>query len=153
MSDYGSDLQIAELEQGLEIASSLSGWSGTSGGEIHYFVSSLFGLTCVAELASSAGVADAVALDVSDRGVDEPHSADVLFKKPKDLTLTWKMVESWRKQLPTKRANDQGVPAPCPVTSDALQLGLFDDSATSDTSEETEIGVPRGHWLMSALRR
>lgn len=110
-------------------------------------------LTSSTELASSAGVADVVALDVSDRGVDEPHSADVLFKKPKDLALTWKMVESWRNQLPTKGTGSGNVPTPYPITSDdALHLDLFDDSATSDTSEETEVGE-RGHWLMSALRR
>lgn len=102
-------------------------------------------------MASSAGAADAVALDVSDRGVDVPHSADVFFKKSKDLSLTWKMVESWRKQLPTKGTRDEIVPAP--ITSNALHPDLFDNSATSDTSDETEVGVPRGHWLMSALRR
>lgn len=113
----------------------------------------LIELTSSTDLASSAGVADVVALDVSDRGVDEPHSADVLYKKPKDLTFTWNMVESWRKQLPTKGTSSRNVPAPCPITSDdALHLDLFDDSAASDTSEETEVGE-RGHWLMSALRR
>jgi hypothetical protein len=115
-------------------------------------MSSLVELASLAELASSAGAADAVALDVSDRGVDAPHSADALFRKPKDPVLTWKMVESWRMQLPNK-GTSSGVPAPCPITADALHLDLFDDSATSDTSDETEVGEPRGHWLMSALRR
>ncbi|OJA18714.1 hypothetical protein AZE42_01261 [Rhizopogon vesiculosus] len=132
LSDYGSALLMTAPEKELEIASSLSSWSGKSD-----------------ELASSAGAADAVALDVSDRGVDEPHGADVLFRKPKDLVLTWKMVESWRKHLPTKGTSTGSVTVPCPITADALYPDLFDNSATSDTSDETEVGVPRGHWLMT----
>jgi len=108
-------------------------------------------LTSSAELASSAGAADAVALDVSDKGVDEPHGPDNLFRKSKDAALTWEMVESWRKQLPTKDVQESVAP-PGPVPSVTLLPDLFDDSATSDTSDET-VGVPHGHWLMSALRR
>lgn len=130
-SDNESKLPIAESQKELEIAPSLSSWSGTSD-----------------EPASSAGVADVVALDVSDRGVDEPHGPDVLFKKSRDPALTWEMIESWRKKLPPKRTEN---PSPTFATSVTLLPDFLDDSATSDTSDET-VGVPCGHWLMSARR-
>ncbi|KAG1750016.1 uncharacterized protein EDB91DRAFT_1110942 [Suillus paluster] len=134
LSDHGSEL-FAESEKELEIVPSISSWSGKSD-----------------EMASSAGAAGAAPLDVSDRGVDEPHSPDVFFRKSKDPALTWEMIESWRKQLPSKGADGESFPSPAPVSSVALLPDFFDDSATSDTSDET-VGVPRGHWLMSASRR
>ncbi|KAG2154873.1 hypothetical protein DEU56DRAFT_386221 [Suillus clintonianus] len=133
--DRCSGLPIAEPEKELEIAPSLSSWSGKSD-----------------EVASSAGAANAVALDVSDRGVDEPYGPDVLFKKSKDPALTLEMIESWRKKLPTNRIENKSFPSPTFASSVALLPDLFDDSAASDTSDET-VGVPRGHWLMSASRR
>ncbi|KAG0708886.1 hypothetical protein DFH29DRAFT_346643 [Suillus ampliporus] len=133
-SDHGYEL-IAEPEKQPEIAPSLSSWSGKSD-----------------EMASSAGAAGAAPLDVSDRGVDEPHSPDVLFRTSKDPALTWEMIESWRKKLPSKAIDDESFPPPALVPSVALLADLFDDSATSDTSDET-VGMPRGHWLMSASRR
>jgi len=133
-SDDESELSIAEPKKELEIASSLSSWSGTSD-----------------EPASSAGVAGAVALDVSDRGVDEPYGPDVLFKKPKDPALVWQMVESWRKELPAKRAENETFPSPTFATPVTLFPDFLDDSTTSDASDET-VGVPCGHWLMSARR-
>ncbi|KAG1757544.1 hypothetical protein EDB19DRAFT_2033667 [Suillus lakei] len=102
-SDDGSGLPVAEPEKELEIAPSLSSWSGTSD-----------------EMASSAGAAGAVALDVSDRGVDEPHGPDVLFKKSKDPALTWEMIESWRKKLPAKRTENESFPSPIFASSVAL---------------------------------
>lgn len=133
-SDDESEPSIAKPKKELEIAPSLSGWSGTSD-----------------EPASSAGAAGAVALDVSDRGVDDPYGPDVLFKKSKDPALTWEMIESWRKKLPAKRTENESFPSPTFATSVTLLPDFLDDSATSDTSDQT-VGVPCGHWLMSARR-
>lgn len=133
-SDDESELEIAGPKKELEITPSLSGWSGASD-----------------EPASSAGAAGAAALDVSDRGVDEPHGPDVLFKKSKDPALTWEMIELWRKELPAKRTENESFPPPTFATSVALLPDFLDDSATSDTSDGT-VGVPCGHWLMSARR-
>ncbi|KAG2120911.1 uncharacterized protein F5147DRAFT_12930 [Suillus discolor] len=134
LSDDESELPIAKPEKVPEIAPSLSNWSGTSD-----------------EPASSAGAAGAVALDVSDRGVDDPYGPDVLYKKSKDPALTWEMIESWRKKLPAKRTENESFPSPTFATTVTLLPDLLDDSATSDTSDET-VGVPCGHWLMSARR-
>lgn len=134
ISDDEFELPIPKVEKEPEIAPSLSGWSGTSD-----------------EPASSAGAAGAVALDVSDRGVDEPYGPDVLFKKSKDPALTLEMIESWRKKLPAKRTENESFPSPTFATSVTLLPDFLDDSVTSDTSDET-VGVPCGHWLMSACR-
>lgn len=134
ISDDEFELPIPKVEKEPEIAPSLSGWSGTSD-----------------EPASSAGAAGAVALDVSDRGVDEPYGPDVLFKKSKDPALTLEMIESWRKKLPAKRTENESFPSPTFATSVTLLPDFLDDSVTSDTSDET-VGVPCGHWLMSARR-
>lgn len=83
--------------------------------------------------------------------MDDPYGPDVLFKKSKDPALTWEMIESWRKKLPAKRTEDESFPSPIFATSAALFPDFLDDSAKSDTSDET-VGVPCGHWLMSARR-
>jgi hypothetical protein len=83
--------------------------------------------------------------------VDEPYGPDVLFKKPKDPALVWQMVESWRKELPAKRAENETFPSPTFATPVTLFPDFLDDSTTSDASDET-VGVPCGHWLMSARR-
>ncbi|KIJ68424.1 hypothetical protein HYDPIDRAFT_106618 [Hydnomerulius pinastri MD-312] len=136
------------------IQESVSSWSGKSD-----------------EAPPSAHVGGFVPLDVSERGAprdnDDPEPIPLL--KPRDPVATRQMVERWRSNLPSsstirwkrrgRNAGAAGSDATSPyevdlplisqVSSDLLQ----DTASTAASSDRTEVGATKGHWLASVYRR
>lgn len=121
------------------IIDSLSSWTGKS-----------------EEPASSAHAAEVIPALGSERGASGEVSdwAPMSYVRPRDLVATRLMVEQWRQTLP----GCDGVQVaelcspPSPQDLDRLYGGDLwtddpDDAACTVSSDHTEIGETKGHWL------
>lgn len=121
------------------IIDSLSSWTGKS-----------------EEPASSAHAAEVIPALGSERGVSGEVSdwAPMPYVRPRDLIATKRMVEQWRQTLPgcdDVQVAEESSP-PSLQDFDRLYGGDFwsddpDDAACTVSSDHTQIGETKGHWL------
>lgn len=117
------------------------------------------------EVSPSARADACPPLGVSEKGDDESPVFEP-YIKPKDLAETRQMVERWRAALPItiverRKGRRMDVQTPCkpPLGSDPdlmspLSGDLFKDAASTTASSDcTEVGNNKGHWLVSIKRR
>ncbi|KAF9241359.1 hypothetical protein BU15DRAFT_73485 [Melanogaster broomeanus] len=129
------------------LAESLSSWAGKSD-----------------EIPPSAHAAGSAQPDVSERGVvprDNDNPMPEPYIKPRELIDIREMVERWRATLPTtKGKGGPGARASYNSTAHTLDLpllsqlseDLFEDAVSTVASSDcTEVGDKKGHWLVSIL--
>lgn len=120
------------------IVDSLSSWTGKS-----------------EEPASSAHAAEVVPALDSERGASGEVSdwAPIPYVRPRDLIATKRMVERWRQTLPgSDDVQDAELFSSSVEDLDGLYDGNLwtddpDDAACTVSSDHTEVGEKRGHWL------
>ncbi|KAG9314384.1 hypothetical protein JVU11DRAFT_5181 [Chiua virens] len=101
-------------------------------------------------------------LGISEQG-DGKNPESELYVRPRDLTETRQLVERWRATLPILRTErskgrrvDVQVPSSLPKSNlvSPLSADLFKDAAsTTASSDFTEVGNNKGHWLVSIKRK
>lgn len=119
-------------------------------------------LSFTTEVSPSARADVCAPLDISEQGDGESPVSGPCVKR-KDGAETRQMVERWRATLPITRDRRKGsdVQAPCDPhpKSDLdlmspLSVDLFKDAASTTASSDcTEVGNNKGHWLVSIKRR
>lgn len=122
-------------------------------------------LSFTTEVSPSARADVCAPLCISEKEDDE-NSVSEPYIKPRDPAETRQMVERWRATLPTTRVDRRkgrrtDVQAPCNTLprSDLdlmspLSVDLLKDAASTVASSDcTEVGNNKGHWLVSIQRR
>jgi len=117
------------------------------------------------EVSPSARADVCAPLDISEQGDDEGPVSEPYVKR-KDQAETRQMVERWRATLPItrvdrKKGGRSDVQAPCNPhprpdldLMSPLSVDLFKDAASTTVSSDcTEVGNNKGHWLVSIKRR
>ncbi|KAF8445967.1 hypothetical protein L210DRAFT_3474243 [Boletus edulis BED1] len=130
------------------IQESLSSWAGQSD-----------------DVSPSARVNVCAPMGMSEAGDDENLSSEP-YIKPRDPAETRLMVERWRATLPItlvdrRKGRRTHVQMPCsphprpdPDLMSPLSIDLFKDTASTTASSDcTEVGNNKGHWLVSINRR
>lgn len=143
---------------------SLSSWAGQSDGKLVSFNRCIVGLSFATGISLSARADACPPMGVSEKDDNRDPELEP-YIKPRDPAETRKMVERWRATLPITRverrkgrvidvqAPGNSAPILDPDLMSPLTLDLFKDTASTTASSDcTEVGNNKGHWLVSIKR-